>query len=616
MVKRASGTVMVVQFARSLSAGDITELRDEYGLALDRYVPTWAYIERVGDDALERLRRDPRVRSCTPQDPAMKLDDATRAGRVSDNVPGPPGSGVAAAAFRATLVDDAEPDEVARALTGLGARDVRVLDDRPLGGRARIRFALDDPEKIPEVAAVEDIVAIEPVSRQKGDGPATAAPGGPAADILALWDRGLHGEGQVIGMIDNGPPDIDHCFFADTAPNSPGPAHRKIVVVRNAASTAPGRHPTFVAGCAVGDDRSLPGAGPSRGGAWAARLACGNRNDVGESSTLLAELNAAKAAGAFIHTNSWHFETDGAGRPARYTQDSVDVDDFTFRNEDHLVLGSAGNQGEEQGPPGTAKNAVCVSAASIDPEGPRFGDGNAGPTADGQRKPDFVAAGCDIESALGGTPCGSGRFTVLARCATSFATPRAAAAAALVRQYFVDGWHPGGAPRAADTRVPSGALLKAVLLNSTAVLADVPERPSDRVGWGYVQAERTLAFAGLPRRLAVWDVRHADGMAGGDIRKERLDVPPSATGLRVTLVWIDPPPSALPAERIAVNHLRLSVVAPDGAVHPANDDIDPVRMVDVSAPAAGNWTIIVEAVEVNLGRPGQGYALVAAIDAV
>lgn len=62
---------------------------------------------------------------------------------------------------------------------------------------------------------------------------------------------------------------------------------------------------------------------------------------------MLAELNAA-GTDAFIHTNSWHDDTAGSGNPATYNQTSADVDTFTWNNEDHLVLGSAGNIGEER----------------------------------------------------------------------------------------------------------------------------------------------------------------------------------------------------------------------------------------------------------------------------
>ena len=43
-------------------------------------------------------------------------------------------------------------------------------------------------------------------------------------------------------------------------------------------------------------------------------------------------------------------------------------------------------------------------------------------------------------------------------------TPVAAGAVALVRQYFVQGWYPTGAPVAANAYAPSGPLLKAVVM--------------------------------------------------------------------------------------------------------------------------------------------------------
>lgn len=49
---------------------------------------------------------------------------------------------------------------------------------------------------------------------------------------------------------------------------------------------------------------------------------------------------------------------------------------------------------------------------------------------------------------------------------TSMATPVVAGALALIRQYFVDGWYPSGAPQAAASFLPSAPLLKAVLLGA------------------------------------------------------------------------------------------------------------------------------------------------------
>lgn len=46
------------------------------------------------------------------------------------------------------------------------------------------------------------------------------------------------------------------------------------------------------------------------------------------------------------------------------------------------------------------------------------------------------------------------------------ATPVAAASAALIRQYYMDGFYPSGTKTAADSFRPTGALLKATLINS------------------------------------------------------------------------------------------------------------------------------------------------------
>src|SRR5207247_2966102 len=49
---------------------------------------------------------------------------------------------------------------------------------------------------------------------------------------------------------------------------------------------------------------------------------------------------------------------------------------------------------------------------------------------------------------------------------TSYSTPAAAAAAAIVRQYFMEGWYPSGRPVLADAMTPSAALIRAVLIAS------------------------------------------------------------------------------------------------------------------------------------------------------
>ena len=75
----------------------------------------------------------------------------------------------------------------------------------------------------------------------------------------------------MIGVIDQGPVDIAHCFFAGSAPNTPGPGHRKVIQQRN-ASKPDGTpvplddHATIVAGIAAGDERADEAGIPIAGG--------------------------------------------------------------------------------------------------------------------------------------------------------------------------------------------------------------------------------------------------------------------------------------------------------------------------------------------------------------
>src|SRR4029077_8542160 len=105
---------------------------------------------------------------------------------------------------------------------------------------------------------------------------------------------------------------------------------------------------------------------------------------------------------------------------------------------------------------------------------------SCGPTDDGRLKPDLTLPGEAIVSAFNDGNVAREDCAFTSMSGTSMATPAAAGFAALVRQYFTDGWHPSGAARqsftdgwhpaaaarAEDGFRPSAALVKATLLNS------------------------------------------------------------------------------------------------------------------------------------------------------
>lgn len=602
----------IVQFRAPLTRQQRELLRSEYGLKLTDYVPNLAYLERIPQETLGRLRRLDLVRATVDYQPAFKISPTI--GKVkfrTEERLREPGL-----QLLAILFDDADPAAVAASIRSLrGVTGVELADLREQGGAARVRFVAPSVASLPEVARFDGVRWIEEVAEQiedNGNTAGTIQSGTPGNE--PVWDRSLHGEGQIVGVVDGGPVDINHCMFRDPVNNVPSPTHRKVLEVRGAGVSG---HATFVAGIVLGDDFNNLGTGANRGNAWAARLVSGRRGEG-----MLNALTSNRARGATIHTNSWHDNTQGAGNPALYNQTAADADTFTWNNQDHLVLGSMGNNGEEQGPPGTAKNAVGVNAARRDPNEMSIGDGNPGPTADGRRKPDVVTPGCLISSAQVSTAC---TIQLSGACATSWATPAAAATAALIRQYYAEGFYPSGTARPANAFSPTGALLKATLLNGTIDMTGpgLAGYPTNNEGWGLARLDDVLFFPGSPRHLRAFDVRHASGLASGESQAFSVNVAASAEPLKVTLVWTEPP-AAAGAAVATVNNLNLTVIAPDGTSFFGNvfaggqsvaggvaDAVNNVEQVLVNAPAVGIWTIRVSAPAVNVGQPDQGYAVVA-----
>ena len=159
-------------------------------------------------------------------------------------------------------------------------------------------------------------------------------------------------------------------------------------------------------------------------------------------------LNSAYNAGARLHTNSW-----GAGSGfGSYSTQSEDADDRTstwdqYWNYDGMtVLFAAGNERNDGvSPPGTAKNVITVGGHknrySGSPDEMYYWS-SRGPTDDGRLKPDLVGPGDGVRSCLSqeaeDASSGWSNNWYIEYSGTSMATPAAAGAATLVRQYLMD----------------------------------------------------------------------------------------------------------------------------------------------------------------------------------
>jgi len=454
---------VVVQFTRPVTRADRAALTERYGLQLGSYLPNNAYLEELTAEQLEQLESFEAFRATIEYAPAFKLSRSI--GRVAYRTE----ERLARAGLflRIILFDGADLAATRTAIEAFPVSDVQTYDDREIGGVARIQLVLDDTsflDDISHLAAVQWVEEVGEVIMDDVNAAGTLQSG--IAGTRSIWAQNLNGEDQIIGIIDNGVVDINHCFFNDPLVAAAGLNHRKVVSIRNPSGFATTMHGTFVAGLLAGDDFNNPGTNAGRGGAWAARIVSGDNGDLalfGGGSTMLAELTTATNAGAAIHTNSWHENTAGAGVAPDYTQVARDVDTFIWNNENAVVVGSTGNNGEESGPPASAKSAIGVSALRTDPNDNNMCDGNGGPTADGRLKPDIVGPGGgttvaeSLQSATNATACGVALWNpVGATCATSWATPNIAAGVALTRQYFQNGFYPSGVATPFNGFTPSG----------------------------------------------------------------------------------------------------------------------------------------------------------------
>ena len=534
----------------------------------------------------------------------------------------------------------------------------------------------------------------------------------PYLTSATIWNRGLTGEGQIVAVADTGLAhdmcffvDDDHGIIAQTVP-PPGalalnPEHRKILALNAPRAEAletddSFRHGTHVAATVAGDDVANLASGISAGHdhgdgmAPAAKIVfedisgsvtsgCNTSIVVNSIEDLLAQ---EYEAGARISSNSWGSSGDG------FDVSTIEVDAAAWSFEEMLVVLSAGNRGGS-GLIGFAECKNCLSVGAgetydaidvdelgiIDPEN-MTNFSSRGPTSDGRLKPDITAPGYTVQSArfpvewiedaldpacdpadpqvclLGFGGCY--RTDTAATCnvgdmlGTSMAAPTVAGLAVLSRQYFTDGFHPTGAANPADARLPSAALLKAMLINGARNMTGrrterrgtpqdfgpLADAPSNTQGWGRVTLDDALYFAGDDRKLLLWDLPHATGFATGEWVEQTITVNASAQSLKVTLVWSDPPGEAL-AFGALVNDLDLELVAPGGEVYRGNqwgaddlevlddkeslpdaagkDSVNNVEGVLLRSPAAGLYTVRVRGADIPGGAETltQGAALVA-----
>lgn len=500
-------------------------------------------------------------------------------------------------------------------------------------------------------------------------------------DTPLIWAN-FTGSGQVIGISDTGI-DLFHCFFYDSNYTSYSsyqfqtslvpsgtvlnPSHRKVIqyVVPSGYGDEYDYnegHGTHVSGIAAGvHDPSygdyLKFCGASSDAKIAFMDIAQGTSSATDTVTPPSDINTQLLqilyqGGARVFTFSWG-STDYS-----YSDYALSVDTFLYDYPDSIVFLSAGNSGPTSNTvysPANAKNAVTVGASSNDHESWMAIEGSdsnsikdknmlayfssRGPTFDQRLKPDITAPGYWITSSSGEYQNTDPHCNYLILDGTSMASPAAAGFALKVREYFMNGYYPSGKANSADAFVPSGALIKAIMIHSgqnlsiednyatnsgTETFSSLTSYPSTDQGYGRIQLSKVLNFGtSTTTPLSMFVIGTNDT---SDTSKYRVitstgqtkthtfttDSSSSQEPIRVTMVYQDYPAS-YGASSALINKLTMTLSDSSGnsySVLTASGTITSnVQMINiVNPPPSRTFTITITGTSISHPQP---YALVA-----
>ncbi|HEU4408875.1 MAG TPA: S8 family serine peptidase [Polyangiaceae bacterium] len=589
-----------------------------------------------------------------PYHPAYKLSRFVAEAAAA--APAEPG----AAPARIVMVEvypDADLERVARDVEALGFGRVVGRQANPYFSRLRLLVPPADVARAAEpIAQLPDVFWVDVEGRRSllNDTSIWVGQSGVSGgQATPVFNHGIHGEGQIVAVLDTGI-DPDMCYFRDASLGQPprncagatavDNAQRKIVAVdflhqpECAGGISNGEwdtqgHGTHVAGTVAGDNLAKPIThDPGDGMAPGAKLviqdggyAPDNCGDLPGIGCQVVDLNPifqqAYDQGARIHTNSWG-DNENAQVQNNYSAGSQDVDEFMWNHKDFLIVFAAGNSGPGEGSvgsPSTAKSGLSVGATRRAGLAEQMaGFSSCGSTDDGRLKPDVTMPGSSIVSAGNDFNAGTNNCGTQSSSGTSMAAPGAAGLGALVRQYYADGFYPSGEKTPADAFAPSAALVRATLVHSAQAMAGVGPAPSDCQGFGRLLLDNALYFPADARRLAVQDGDQFAQGSSGELRSYTYTVE-AGQPFKATLAWTDFPSTPAASPHL-VNDLDLLVTGPDGTrlgnglaprEQPTSKQADrrsTLEQVTIPNPAPGQYTVTVRSFNVPFGP--QPFAVV------